>query len=135
MSKRLTTKQFIDRAKKVHGNKYDYSLVQYKNTKTKVKIICPVYGIFEQTPHAHLQGQNCYKCGIIIKNNKLRKSTEQFIIDAKEVHGNKYNYSLVQYKNWSIKVKIICPEHGIFEQTPSNHLQGNGCPKCGNEYK
>jgi len=137
MSKKLTTEQFIDRAKKVYGDRYDYSLVQYKNTKTKVKIICHIHGVFEQTPHVHLQGRNCYKCGIITKNNKLRKpntkkrkTTQQFIEDAKKVHGNKYNYKLVQYKNNRTKVKIICHEHGVFEQRTDVHLQGSGCPKC-----
>jgi len=126
MSKRKTTEQFIIDAKKVHGDKYNYKLVQYKNARTKVKIICSIHGTFEQKPSYHLQGNGCSKCA-----GNIKKSTEQFIIDAKKVHGDKYNYSLVQYKNAKIKVKIICPIHGIFKQNSINHLQGCGCPKCG----
>jgi len=122
---KLTTEKFIKKAKAVHGNKYDYSLVEYKNAKTKVKIVCRVHGSFKQTPHGHLKGYGCPECG-----GSKRLTTEKFIKKAKAVHGNKYDYSLVEYKNTYTKVKIICPIHGIFEQTPGSHLNGCGCPKC-----
>jgi hypothetical protein len=129
LSKRKTTAEFIQQAKEIHGDKYDYSLVDYKNNSTKVKIKCKVCGnIFEQVPSSHINRKYncpfCSKCHI--------HSTTEFINKAKEIHGDKYDYSLVDYKNNRIKVKIICPEHGVFEQTPHNHLCGNKCPKCAN---
>ena len=128
--RKLTTKEFIKRAKKVHGNKYDYSKVEYINADTKICIIDKDYGEFWMMPYAHLHGQDCPKR----KNEKIHKSRvktlEQFIKEAKEVHGNKYNYSKVDYKDCNTKVCIICPEHGEFWQRPADHLNGCGCPKC-----
>jgi very-short-patch-repair endonuclease len=123
---------FIEKAKIVHGNKYDYSLVDYKNNYTKVKIICPIHGVFEQKPYAHTSNKSgCPKCGLEKSSKKQRMSYEKFIEKAKTVHGNKYDYSLVKYINAKTKIKIICPIHGVFEQIPDNHLRKNyGCPKC-----
>jgi very-short-patch-repair endonuclease/Zn ribbon nucleic-acid-binding protein len=121
----LTTEQFIEKAKEIHNNKYDYSLVEYINNKTKIKIICPKHGIFEQKPKNHLSGYNCIKCGYKFTTK------EKFIEQAKKIHGNKYDYSKIEYKNISNKIKIICPIHGEFEQIPSIHiLKKSGCPKC-----
>ena len=130
--KKLTTDEFIKRAKTVHGDKYDYSKVNYINADTKVCIICPEHGEFWQTPYYHVnKKQSCPKCAIE-KNNKLKRCTaEVFIQKAKMVHGNKYDYSKVKYgKNNLEKVCIICPEHGEFWQSPGNHLRGEGCPEC-----
>jgi hypothetical protein len=127
--KKLTTNIFIEKSKQIHGNTYDYSLVDYKNNRTKVKIICPKHGIFEQTPNSHINGQNCKKCSI--KNLGKNK----FINKSKKIHNNKYDYSLVDYENNKTKVKIICPKHGIFEQRPDSHLRGLGCNKCGIDNK
>ena len=124
--RRLTTDEFILRAKEIHNNKYDYSLVEYKNNYTKVKIVCPEHGIFKQVPSSHLNGNSCIFCYINSKNS----NTDKFILKAKEIHNNKYDYSLVEYKNSKNKIKIICPEHGIFEQLPKSHLEGQKCPKC-----
>jgi len=123
--KKLTQKEFIKKAKLIHGNTYNYSLVKYKNSTTKICIICPVHGKFWQSPNKHLKGQGCPKCS---GNTKL--TIEEFIKRSEEIHGNKYDYSEVEYKNAFTKVKIICPKHGEFEQGPNNHLQGQGCPKC-----
>ena len=129
-TKLKTTEQFIIDAKKIHNNKYDYSLVDYINNKSKVKIICPTHGEFEQIPYSHLSGKGCPKC----KGDKSRilnqSNTEEFLTKANLIHGAKFDYSLVDYKNARIKVKIICPIHGVFEQTPNNHLSRRGCPKC-----
>ena len=122
--KRKTTEYFIEKAREIHGYKYDYSLAEYKNNKTKIKIICPKHGLFEQIAYSHYRG-GCVKCGGTYKH-----TTEEFIKKAKEIHNNKYNYSLVDYKNAITKIKIICPEHGIFEQNPNSHLRGYGCSKC-----
>jgi predicted nucleic acid-binding Zn-ribbon protein len=131
VDKRLTTEQFIKRSNEIHNNKYDYSLVEYKNNKTKVKIVCSIHGMFEQVTGDHLRGRGCPKCGKNKKCIKQRNTTEQFIEKAKAVHGDKYDYSLVEYKNVHTKVKIVCSIHGMFEQRPSIHLCGSGCPKCG----
>ena len=124
---KLTTEEFIERAKQIHGEKYDYSLVEYNGYKEKVKIICPIHGVFEQISKDHLRGCGCSKC------KKVKKlTTEEFIKRAKEIHGEKYDYSLVEYKNIDTKIKIICPIHGVFEQTPYNHLHYE-CKKCSKE--
>lgn len=121
----LTTEEFIKRAKEIHGDKYNYSKVKYVNNHTKVCIICPKHGEFWQIPSNHLLGFGCNKC-----SGKKKKDTEEFITEAKKIHGNKYDYSKVEYTNNSTKVCIICPEHGEFWQTPNKHLRGNGCPVC-----
>jgi hypothetical protein len=123
----LTTEDFINRATEIHNNKYCYDLVEYKNTKTGVKIICPIHGEFKQTPLHHLSGKGCMSCG-----GRKKLTTEEFIKRADKVHNNKYNYDLVEYKNIDSKVKILCLAHGIFEQTPYKHLQGQECSKCTN---
>ena len=132
--KSLTLEQFIKRSKKIHGDKYDYSKVKYKNIGTKVCIICPEHGEFWQTPDAHLSGQGCPICGSInrIKHIKKTKGCNKtsFVIKSRKVHGDKYDYSKVEYINANTKVCIVCPEHGEFWQTPSSHLKGNGCRKC-----
>ena len=126
----MELEKFIEKSNEIHGDKYDYNLVDYINSKTKVKIICPIHGIFEQIPNCHLIGQGCTKCGI--EKNKVinRKNIKDFIEESNEIHNSKYDYSLVEYKNNRTKVKIICTEHGIFEQTPSKHSYGQGCPFC-----
>ena len=130
--KRSTTEEFIQRARDIHGDKYDYSLIDYKNNKTKVKIICPIHGIFEQTPLCHLSGNNCPQCSSL-ENGKNQSFTNiEFIERAKEMHGDKYDYSLVDYKNAHNKVRIICKKHGVFEQLAYRHLDGSGCPSCSN---
>lgn len=123
--KRLTTKQFVEKAKEIHGDKYDYSKIEYVNSHTKVCIICPVHGEFWQTPEKHLiRKHGCNLC------SKPVHDTNSFIEKATEIHKNKYDYSKIKYVDSFIKVKIICPTHGEFLQQPNNHLQGQGCPKC-----
>ncbi len=127
---RLTTEEFISRARRVHGNKYDYALVEYSGTFTRVKIICREHGEFEQKPTKHLIGHGCKTCGRLAFANATRLNTEQFIAKAKRVHGDKYDYSLVSYETTELPVKIVCPAHGEFEQKPKSHLLGRGCRKC-----
>ena len=127
-----TTETFITKAKIVHGNRYNYEKVEYINAKTKVTIICKDHGNFDQTPDDHLRNRGCPKCGKISVGNAFRKSTEQFINEAREIYDNKFDYSKVNYINYHTKVTIICPKHGEFEQTPSNHLHYD-CIKCGIE--
>lgn len=127
---KLTKEEFIARAKKVHGDKYDYSQVNYINNKTKVCIICPKHGEFWQKPNNHLLGEGCSKC----KGEKITRiqtlNTELFIKKSKQIHGDKYNYYKTIYQKSNQKVCITCDKHGDFFQTPNNHLHGYGCPKC-----
>ena len=134
-NKNKTNEEFIKEAKKVHGDKYDYSKVEYVNNKTKVCIICPKHGEFWQTPKNHLNGQGCIKCSYKLRAEKNQLTTEEFIEKARQIHGNKYDYSKVKYVNNKAKVCIICPEHGEFWQTANMHLQGNGCKICGGNKK
>ena len=128
--KKLTAEQFIEKAKQVHGDKYDYSKIEYINNYTKVCIICKEHGEFWQTPAMHLYGNGCPKCKAKKQGDKYRKTIAEFINRAKEIHGCKYDYSKVEYVNNSTKVCIICPIHGEFWQRPKRHLNGDGCPKC-----
>jgi len=130
MPKKQTKEEFIVKAKKIHGDKFDYTLVEYVNSKTKVKIVCPEHGIFKQSPNDHLSGYGCRDCQYI-KTSKLNKFTnETFKMKANEQHNNQYDYSLVDYNGYENKVKIVCPEHGDFKQTPHLHLSGAGCQLC-----
>lgn len=128
--RRKTQQQFIEEAKKVHGDRYDYSLLEYKGSKSKVKIICKDHGVFEQIPSSHINGCECMPCAIIKRANSQSATKYSFVKKAILKHRNKYDYSLVQYKTAKIKVKIKCPIHGDFNQTPDNHLTGFGCKEC-----
>ena len=128
--KRLSISAFIKKSREEHGDKYDYSKVKYDGAHTKVCIICPKHGEFWQTPNEHKKGCGCPKCGNKAKGERCRSTKEEFIKKANEVHGDKYDYSKVDYVKNNIKVCIICPKHGNFEQTPNSHLRGCGCPNC-----
>ena len=123
----MTSEEFINKAKQIHGNKYDYSKVHYVNNHTKICIICPIHGEFEQMPYHHLRGSGCSTCA----RQKQTLTKDEFVERANKIHNNKYNYSKVEYINSDTKICIICPEHGEFWQTPYNHLMGKGCKKCG----
>jgi len=120
--KKLNTCEFIERSNKVHNNKYDYNLVNYKNTRTIVKIICKKCGEFEQLPWVHLKGHGCSKCQNL--------TTEKFIDKSNDTHKNKYIYDRTKIINHKSKVIIKCKKHGYFEQSPGSHMNGSGCPKC-----
>lgn len=127
---KLTTEEFITKAKAVHGDRYDYSKVEYVDLKTKVCIICKDHGEFWQQPSNHLRGIRCPQCGLEVRKAKRTLPAEDFFISAKIVHGDKYDYSKVKYVNKRTKVCIVCPEHGVFWQSPQKHLAGQGCVKC-----
>ena len=131
MGKRKTTEEFIEDAIKVHGDKYDYSKVDYKISNKNVEIVCKEHGSFLQLPLHHTRGHGCRRC----HNNGIY-DTEQFIDKAKTIHGNKYDYSFSLYKSTSENLIINCKEnnHGLFNITPNNHISGKkGCPRCGNK--
>lgn len=131
---------FIKKARNEHGDRYDYSKVKYEKTSIKVIIGCKKHGEFLQTPHSHLKGMGCPKCGYesISRKNKNESKcsetlTDEFIGKANVVHGDKYRYDKVVYQSAIKKVKITCPKHGDFMQRPQNHLAGYGCYHCGIE--
>jgi len=126
--RKLTTNEFIMNARGVHGDRYDYSFVQYSGNRNKILIRCKVHGIFEQTPTRHLYGDGCPKC-----NGGVKITKNEFINRAVQIHGDKYDYSLVDYINSRMKVELICSIHGVFEMIPNNHLMGQECPKCKNK--
>lgn len=129
-SLKYTTKDFLTKSTLIHGDLYIYSEVAYTGSNDKVKIICTKHGAFEKAPYEHLRGKGCPKCGIS-KRARLRTLTTDFFIEkAKEVHGNLYDYSKVDYKHNKIKIKIVCQKHGVFKQCSGGHLSGKGCPKC-----
>lgn len=131
MGLNFTTDIFIKKAKEIHGDKYDYSLVDYKNAKTKVEIICPLHGKFEQIPYNHLSGKGCKECGHKENGRNRSITLEKFLEKAKIVHGDTYDYSKSKIENYKTKIEIICKVHGSFFQTPNNHLGGKGCKECG----
>ena len=133
LSKTLSTEDFISGARAVHEDTYDYSKVEYKHSQEKVRIVCSLHGEFDQTPTSHLQGSGCHKCATEARALSRTLSTEDFISGARAVHGDKFDYTQVEYKSSQEKVKIVCSLHGEFDQTPASHLQGSGCPKCGTE--
>jgi len=129
-SRKLTTKEFIERAKNKFGDKFDYSITDYVDSNTVVSVICKEHGLIKVKPHSHLKGTfGCMKCG-----GKERLTTKEFIEKAEKVHGKgTYDYSLVDYKSNQRKVKIICAKCGVFEQMAGNHLRGAICLKCSQE--
>ena len=123
--------EFIEKAKLVHGDRYDYSLWEYVDCKTKSNIICKEHGVFKQNANNHLQGKGCPFCG-----GRAKRTTEDFVKKAKELYGDKYDYSLVEYINCETKIKIICNTcKKNFLQNPNNHLRGRGCPICRGFYR
>jgi hypothetical protein len=129
MGRKLTNDDFIKRSNSLHSNFYDY-IEEYKNSHSKIKIICPIHGEFEQKPYSHLQGIGCPKCGFLKTAESSRKLIDTFIDTSNRIHQNKYNYDKVIYKSNKIPVTIVCPIHGDFLQSPQSHLRGYGCPGC-----
>lgn len=130
---RLTTEEFIVKAKTVHGNKYSYCTTKYTLAKLPVEITCPIHGVFTQRANDHLMGCGCKQCKHDKIGNIKRKSIDAFISQAMEVHKLvDYDYSKFVYVNARTKGIIICPHHGEFEKTPDKHINGSkqGCPVC-----
>jgi very-short-patch-repair endonuclease len=121
---KYTKKEVINKFKECHGDKYDYSKIKFNGVFKKVDIICKKHGIFKQTAKSHFSGSGCLKC--VGKN----KTTKEVIIEFKKIHGDRYDYSLVEYSKAKEKIKIICHKHGVFKQTPDSHKSKKGCSKC-----
>ena len=127
----MTTEQFIEKAKQVHGDKYDYSKFVYTLSRGKSTVICNIHGDFEVSANNHLRGKKCPECAKIISGQKRTlKAAKTFVGDAKKIHKNKYSYSNFQYIKAKIRSNITCKTHGDFLCSPDNHLRGKGCPKC-----
>lgn len=129
-SLRKTKDQFIYEANLVHGTKYTYEMVEYKNANTKVCVSCLYHGFFWISPGSLLSGRQCYQCSLCARGLKRRKPFDDFLIEARNIHGEKYQYHRDSYKGSSIKMTITCLDHGDFEQIPKSHLTGRGCSDC-----
>ena len=123
---RRTTESFIQEAKLVHRDQFDYSKCEYTKARDKITLICRVHGEFQQRVSNHLQGQGCKKC----TTDTSRKSIEEFVREARKVHSEKYGYQLVKFTSIHQKVNIVCDVHGVFEQEVTKHLSGQGCRRC-----
>lgn len=122
---------FLEKAKERFGDKYIYDLSKYETLNSKIKVTCPEHGTYEQTARIHLETEGCPRCGRLKANKTKSLTQEEFVIKCKEVHGDKYDYSKINYVKGRDKIIIICPEHGEFITTASGHLySGHGCPKC-----
>lgn len=128
---KLTTEEFIKRARAVHGDRYNYSKVEYVNNSTPITIVCPIHGEFPQRPNNHFHGNGCPKCSREAQSSRQAMNQDVWIERAKRVHDDKYDYSKVKYVNNHTAIRIICPIHGEFLQTPANHIKGEGCQACG----
>jgi hypothetical protein len=124
---------FINKSRDRHLNLYDYSLVDYVNSSTVVKIICPTHGEFLQKPSTHIKGSGCLRCSLSKKRPNRNSNTNKFIESAQKIHGNKYDYSKVNYSCNRDNVIIICHIHGEFSQKANSHLNGYGCKECGKD--
>lgn len=130
MAKRSSTEDFVRKARKVHGEKYDYSCTVYNGVHECIEYVCPTHGKIKQEANSHLRGHGCPHCSCGgIKGST--QSNDYFIKRAKEVHGDFYSYEKTKYLGWYEKVEITCPIHGSFWQEAGNHLHGYGCKKCG----
>jgi hypothetical protein len=132
-AKRMKQSEFLNRATAVHGSRYDYSKSLYVNAHTKIKIGCSEHGIFEQRPHDHVKGKNgCPVCGAINRRkNHSKQAFDKFLILAKKIHQNKYQYIVESYTGITDLMEIVCPIHGVFKQSADIHKRGNGCQRCG----
>lgn len=119
--------QFIKKAAAIHGNVYNYEYIKYLNHKTPIEIICKEHGSFLQKPYHHLNGSGCQICG---QKQTGKYNTAQYIEMVRNVHNNKYDYSITKYNTSHDYLEIICPIHGKFNQIAYYHLQGSGCPMC-----
>lgn len=129
--RKLTAKEFIERASKTHDGAYDYSKVNYSTNKCDILIICPIHGEFIQRAESHLNGHECPSCGYEKLSKIHRKDASDFISEAVLVHGDLYDYSKVVYRNTNTPVTIVCPIHGEFYPRPGNHVgRKSGCPGC-----
>ena len=131
-----TWESFMERAEKAHPGKYAYDKGTFKGVHAKMRITCPVHGDFWQIPKDHIRAHpkipaGCPKCGIESRVQKVTRTTDEFIKEARKVHGSLFDYTHTEYVRSPDLVEIACPVHGPFIQIACNHLLGQGCPLCG----
>ncbi|HAV6204968.1 TPA: hypothetical protein JI303_06520 [Acinetobacter baumannii] len=126
----LNTEIFIERAREIHKDKYDYEKTVYVYCKSEVIITCKIHGDYLQKPYLHLFGGGCHKCAIVQGAISRSDTQEEFLKKATQMHGDRFNYEKVRYKNHRTQVDIICRIHGVFKQKPKDHLMGSGCKWC-----
>ena len=125
--KKLTLEEFIEKANIVHNNKFDYSKSVYRDSHTKIIIICPIHSEFKQTPNDHLNGHGCPNC-----NWNAKLTQETFIQKANKIHNYKFDYSKSIYIDNNTELIIICDKLHEFKQTPNDHFRCKGCKICNN---
>lgn len=122
--------KFLEKVEVVHGGRYTYPGLDSPKSSSKIRVVCKTHGEFLQTCGNHLNGRGCRQCGVEQRSDLRRKSSGSFVRDARQVHGDVYDYSQVDYKGTRSKVTIVCGTHGAFDQVPDSHLRGAGCPAC-----
>lgn len=135
IKRRQSVSDFIAKAKYKHGDKYCYDQIENYSASSKVPIVCPEHGLFMMEPSNHLIGQGCKDCGVSRRANKCRSSGDEFVARAHRIHGNRYSYAQVNYRNARTNVIIECARHGPFQQSPDSHLEGHGCKRCAAEQR
>lgn len=130
MARKLTTETFIEKAKSIHGDRFDYSKVEYTTVYNEVLIGCPVHGFYLQSPAIHFASNGCKECSRNNLAEMYKGNTEDFVEKAQKIHGDRYDYTSSNYIRSHKKLEIICSKHGSFWQTPGHHLSGKGCRKC-----
>jgi predicted nucleic acid-binding Zn-ribbon protein len=137
---RLKSVNFIKRAKEKHEDAYDYAQVVFVRSKVKVIIKCTSCQlVFPQVPESHLLGRGCPACGkqrrIKKTADKLRKTTDMFVQEARSIHNGRYSYGESAYTGVEDMITITCSVHGAFTQTAKSHLAGAGCALCANDHR
>lgn len=127
-AKKLTTEQFIERARAVHGDTYTY-LSEYTGSRDLISITCPTHGVFNVRAYSHLEGSRCHKCDVEQRAKSNTLTHEDFVVKASAIHKHRYTY-VTKYAHSQTPMTILCPQHGEFDQLPSIHLRGHGCIKC-----
>ena len=126
--RKLTQEQVINQFVEKHGNRYLYDNFKYLGNNKKSEIICKIHGPFLITPSSHKNGNNCSKC-----SRTYVRSYDDVIVEANELHNQKYSYISNNYKNTNSYLIVVCPHHGKFKQRTASHLRGKGCHECGKE--
>lgn len=130
MGKFISWEERLCQFREIHSNKYEYPAVSDSRSITKLRIKCPIHGIFFQTIKKHIKGQGCPQCGRVNGGKKRRLTLDTFIAKSKNVHNNFYNYDNAVYTGLEKEIVITCPIHGDFTTTPATHMRGHSCPDC-----
>lgn len=133
MAKSKTRLEMLSLIESSNVNKYELEVPKGTLlTSTRVKVKCPIHGWYETSITVILKGSKCNKCAREVISKNQTKTRSDRIDKAIGVHGDRYSYSLFppEILNNKVKVRIVCPEHGIFKQRLNDHLSGKGCLAC-----